>query len=293
MIPLKNVESQFNQQVRAAPFIALFLDYDGTLCSIKPKPELAILTEPQREVLRRLFRLPNVFLCIISGRDLFDLQQRVGIPGLPLVGNHGAIYHMEQQVWHERDFALADEASKGTDREYLEIDREKYKIALGDFQESLQRQLSSFDGMKIEKKTNGIAVHYRNVSENEKTNAKNLIYQTMAKIDKNGLFQVQKGKMVVEILPTDSPTKGVAVRKLFWRIKQEQHLSPLSIYIGDDLTDESAFEEVNREDGWSILVAESIRKSAAKYLVFSPNKVYEWLEKLSGIRLKSKRTSKW
>ncbi|MFW9917462.1 MAG: trehalose-phosphatase [Candidatus Thorarchaeota archaeon] len=293
MIPLKNVESQFNQQVRATPLIALFLDYDGTLCSIKPKPELAILTEPQREVLRRLSRLPNVFLCIISGRDLSDLQQRVGIPGLALVGNHGARYRMEHQIWHERDFALADEANKGTDREYLERDKEKYKIALEEFQESLHRQSSNFDGIKIEKKINGIAVHYRNVSESEKTNVKNLIYQTMAKVDKKCLFQVQKGKMVVEILPKDSPTKGTAVRKLLWRIKQEQQLSPLSIYIGDDLTDESAFEEVNREDGWPILVAESIRKSAAKYLVFSPNEVYEWLKKLYKIRLKSKRISKW
>ncbi len=66
---------------------ALFLDYDGTLSPIAPRPELAILPEETRDLLRRLAaRFPVV---ILSGRGREDVAALVGLDGLAYAGSHG------------------------------------------------------------------------------------------------------------------------------------------------------------------------------------------------------------
>jgi len=69
--------------------VALFLDYDGTLTPIVPSPEDAQLSEAARQALEQAARTPNLDIVIVSGRALADVQQRVGVPGLTYVGNHG------------------------------------------------------------------------------------------------------------------------------------------------------------------------------------------------------------
>src|SRR5204862_268023 len=69
--------------------VALFLDYDGTLTPIVPSPEDAHLSEAARQSLEQAARTPNLDIVIVSGRALADVQQRVGVPGLTYVGNHG------------------------------------------------------------------------------------------------------------------------------------------------------------------------------------------------------------
>src|SRR5947199_7217235 len=66
---------------------ALFLDYDGTLSPIAPRPELATLPEATREVLARLARRMPV--AVLSGRALPDVTALVGLPQLVYAGSHG------------------------------------------------------------------------------------------------------------------------------------------------------------------------------------------------------------
>ncbi|HEY9421471.1 MAG TPA: trehalose-phosphatase, partial [Thermoanaerobaculia bacterium] len=66
---------------------ALFLDYDGTLSPIAPRPEMATLPEPTREVLRRL--AGEVPVVIVSGRGREDVAALVGLDGLAYAGSHG------------------------------------------------------------------------------------------------------------------------------------------------------------------------------------------------------------
>jgi len=67
---------------------ALFLDVDGVLAPIVPRPEDARVPDETREELRRLNERYALVACI-SGRAGADAQRIVGIPELVYVGNHG------------------------------------------------------------------------------------------------------------------------------------------------------------------------------------------------------------
>ena len=66
---------------------AIFLDYDGTLTPIVERPELAILSEEGRDVVKTLASKRPV--AVVSGRDRPDVQKLVGIGGLVFAGSHG------------------------------------------------------------------------------------------------------------------------------------------------------------------------------------------------------------
>ncbi|RZF33427.1 hypothetical protein LSTR_LSTR009618 [Laodelphax striatellus] len=69
--------------------LALLLDYDGTLAPIAPHPDLAILPQETKHVLERLANMPEVYISIISGRNVHNVKEMVGIEGLTYAGNHG------------------------------------------------------------------------------------------------------------------------------------------------------------------------------------------------------------
>src|SRR5438309_2705212 len=54
--------------------VALFLDYDGTLTPIAPRPEDAQLSDAARQTLDQAARTPNLDIVIVSGRALADVQ---------------------------------------------------------------------------------------------------------------------------------------------------------------------------------------------------------------------------
>lgn len=58
--------------------LALLLDYDGTLAPLAPHPDLAILPLETKSVLERLANLSDVYISIISGRDVHNVKKMVG-----------------------------------------------------------------------------------------------------------------------------------------------------------------------------------------------------------------------
>jgi trehalose-phosphatase len=50
---------------------------------------LALCPPEVKRLLEQLSDLAGVSLAIISGRSLKDLRQKVGVPGIIYVGNHG------------------------------------------------------------------------------------------------------------------------------------------------------------------------------------------------------------
>lgn len=53
------------------------LDYDGTLAPIAPHPDLAILPPETKHVLERLSNMPEVYISIISGRNVNNVKAMV------------------------------------------------------------------------------------------------------------------------------------------------------------------------------------------------------------------------
>lgn len=57
--------------------MALLLDYDGTLAPIAPHPDLAIIPAETKNVLQRLSNLPDVYIAIVSGRNVNNVKEMV------------------------------------------------------------------------------------------------------------------------------------------------------------------------------------------------------------------------
>lgn len=239
---------------------ALFLDYDGTLSPIAPRPDLAVLPEETRDVLRRLAaRFPVV---IISGRGREDVTALVGLDGLAYAGSHG--FDISGPVGPQ---SLRLEVGEGIP--------EKIEAAA----ERVRRDLDGIPGVLVEPKRFAVSVHFRLADEGDVPEIERAVDETVAAIP--GLRKAH-GKKLFELRPDLDWDKGQALLWLLGALKLDQPNVPpfyLPFYIGDDLTDEDAFQAV-RDRGIGILVAEEPRETAARYGLRDTGEVREVLERL-------------
>lgn len=238
--------------------MAVFLDYDGTLTPIVRRPEDAELSENMRQIISRLAE--NCPVAIISGRDLQDVRERVGIERIYYAGSHGFEIVEPSGKRHEHPEGI---------RLLSAIERAEVK---------LRKRLSAVDGCRVERKKFAVAVHYREVAE-ENVSA---VEQTVREIhaQQSGL-RLSGGKKIFELQPDVAWHKGRAVRWLLEEALQADCSAVMPVYIGDDVTDEDAFQEI-RNDGIGILVDDAEAKdSAARFQLRDPQEVRHFLLRLA------------
>jgi trehalose 6-phosphate phosphatase len=241
---------------------ALFLDYDGTLSPIAPRPELATLPGETKDVLHRLAgRVPVV---ILSGRGREDVAALVDLDGLIYAGSHG--FDIAGPPVRDGDPPLRLEVGEGL-LETLE------RVA-----EALRRDLAGIEGLLVEPKRFAVAVHFRLVDEAELPRIEAVVDRVVAAHP--GLRKAHS-KKVFEVRPDLDWNKGSA---LLWLLEAlgHDHDRPdvLPICIGDDVTDEDAFRAIAGR-GIGILVVEEPRETAAEYSLRDPEEVRELLGRLA------------
>ncbi len=154
---------------------ALFLDIDGVLAPIVPRPVDARVPDGTRAVLARLARRYGLVACV-TGRQSSVARKIVGVPELTYVGEHGLELDARAQAWGPRIHAFAAEAPWPEERKPLSA-----------------------------------AFHYRTAKDQEEARAtlEGIATQALAQG-----FRTRWGRMVLEVLPPLDVTKGTAVRSL-------------------------------------------------------------------------------
>lgn len=235
---------------------ALLLDYDGTLTEIVERPEDAVLAEDVRELLREL--TGHCPVVIASGRDREAAEELIGVAELGYIGSHG--------------FDIAGPAGTGIRREVASECLE----ALDAAERELRARLQSVAGSQVERKKFSVAVHFRRVrGEERRAEVRKAVEDILSRHP-----QLAKGlgHEVLELLPRVDWDKGRAV---LWLLEALQ-LDPARfcpVYLGDDVTDEHAFEAL-RARGIGIVVKEESRPTAASYSLRDPREVAHWLHEL-------------
>jgi trehalose-phosphatase len=236
---------------------AVFLDYDGTLTPIVSHPREAILPAKTRQAIRRLARQTTV--AVVSGRDLADIRQMVGIEGVYYAGSHGF------------DIAGPD-AGKAVFQKGLE-----YLPALGAAAEELGKKIAGLAGVWLERKKFALAIHFREAEESMAARLPALVEEVIA--GHPGLRR-SGGKKIIELRPALDWDKGRAISWLLQRLNLD-HSHVMPFYLGDDLTDEDAFRELQAY-GIGIVVRNEERPTAARYALDDPGQAEEFLERLAG-----------
>lgn len=219
---------------------ALFLDFDGTLVEIAPRPDAIIVPPDLPARLSRLSAACGGALAVVSGRDLATLERFLpGFAGV-MVGSHGA-------------------EARGLDLGFTPADPAAVQAEL--------RSFAAREGLLYEQKSHGGALHYRTRPEAEA--AVTAFVSDLAR--RHPAFEVQPAKMAVELRPRgaskDRALAALAVLPAF--------AGRRPVYLGDDTTDEPALIWAAARGGYGIKVGEG--PSAARHHLDGPAAVLNWL----------------
>lgn len=198
---------------------AVFLDYDGTLTPIVERPEDAIISESMREAVSGLAKRCPV--CVVSGRDRAVVQELMGLDNLVVAGSHGF------DIWSPDEGTIEHDSGSG------------FEDLLEGVKAKLREETEDIQGASVEPKKASVAVHYRLVLEENRTKIKEIVDRLLADNPEN--LKVTPGKMVYELQPKIDWDKGKAVLYLLETLELDRD-DVVPIYLGDDFTDEDAFE---------------------------------------------------
>lgn len=252
--PRLRLEPGLRARLDAASGLLLCTDFDGTLAPIVDNPGAAEITATNRESLRRLRDAPQVRVAVVSGRALSDLQPRVDVEGLTYAGNHGLELH--------RDGRTAVHPIARKRRSSIEAVSEAVADRVGDI-----------DGCIVEDKGATASVHYRNAPDDRHDEIRIAVHGAVDRYAPDRI-ETSTGKAVVELRPAIPWDKGSVVRLL----GDEAGRAWLTVYIGDDTTDEDAFRAI-AGDGLGVYVGGDEPTAAARRLpdTDAVERVLSWL----------------
>lgn len=191
----------------------------------------------------RIDNMPNANVVIISGRSLADIENKVGISKLNYAGNHG----LEWKI-------------KG---EYGSV---KIPLKMTRYFQQLRQTLAGlaerFTGVAVEDKQLSFSLHFRQLRKSDTHNFEEELKVFLKQIDLD-LVQLLQGKKVVDFRPNIERDKGDFCQ-MFIKKFNDELINLGIIYIGDDVTDESAFAKL--EDVTTVRVGYQENSKAKYYL---------------------------
>jgi trehalose 6-phosphate phosphatase len=223
---------------------ALFLDFDGTLTELAPRPEAVRVASGLVPTLSALYTHLGGALAIVTGRPEVDVDGFLAPLRLPLASEHGAQYR------------LTDTSHPAVLPPDLEpVLQVAYALA------------ARHPGLLVEPKRASVALHYR-LAPHLETLCHEALASAMQYV--SGV-EMLRGKCVFEVKPR-GVHKGQAIIDF---MTQAPFAGRIPVFVGDDVTDEAGFAAVNSLGGWGIKVGEG--PTMAQHRCMTPAALRGWL----------------
>jgi len=231
------------------PSAAVLLDVDGTLLDIAPTP-LEVVVPPELIVmLERLHKRTGGALAFVSGRPLAELDLFFQPLHFTAIAGHGA------------ELRLAD----GTVRRATTFLDPQLRLDLASVADDKP-------GVVVEDKNYSVALHYR-----QAPHLGHVVRDEVAAICArfpSSAIEILPGKSVIEV-KQPAFNKGTAVRAL---MHEPPFRGRRPIFIGDDVTDEAAFEVMPEFNGVALSVGREVQGVAGMFE--TPGDVRRWLAEM-------------
>lgn len=231
---------------------ALFLDVDGTLLDFASHPGGVHVDTQLHDDLAVLRERLHGAVALLSGRTLAQLDDLFDWRRHSAAGLHGA------------QFRFADGRSSDDDGQA--------RVAV--LRALTEPRVAAMQGVLLEDKQQALALHYRN-APHQREIVEQLARELLQRAGSD--FTLQHGNHVVELKPAGTD-KGRALAML---MDSEPFRGRQPWMLGDDLTDEHAFEEVNARGGVSVIVG-ARRPTHANFAFDNPGAVRAWLREVAG-----------
>jgi trehalose 6-phosphate phosphatase len=226
---------------------ALFLDIDGTLLTHAETPDAVYVDDALRALLEQLRGLCGGALALVSGRAVDDVDALFAPLVLPVAGQHGVERRDATGVRHRLPFP----------EEHLRQVAQRFAAFK-----------ARHPGIVFEDKGHNLALHYRLAPQLERE-VRAMVEHAVA--DLSGDFELQAGKMVVELKP-GGHDKGSAIETF---MTEAPFAGRTPVFIGDDLTDEFGFTTVQRLGGHAVKVGDG--ETVADWRLVDVAAVRAWL----------------
>jgi trehalose 6-phosphate phosphatase len=232
---------------RIADRCALFLDFDGTLMNLEPRPDQVAVDGGLLYLLDDLYVAAAGAVAVFSGRGLKELDALLTPLRLPAAAIHGA-------QRRRADGSIAKLEIPGT--------------LVWRTRMSLRVRLRHYTGLFVEDKGCAFAVHYRGASRLSAARLR-VDMQALATAS-GGVYEVLEGADVLELRPHGCDT-GAALSSF---MSEPPFAGRLPIFLGDEHSDLAGFAAVARLNGIGIAVGPRVQ---APWRLPDPVAVRAWL----------------
>jgi trehalose-phosphatase len=209
--------------------LLLLTDYDGTLAEIAPTPDAAILVEPVKQSLRALESLPDTTFGVVSGRRLADVRDRVGAVARVVAGLHGL-----------------EIVARGASFRHAAL--EPARPAIGAIRQEATARLAWCPNLLLEDKTYALTCHVRLTPPHLAERALSEFAAIASPLVEAGALKLLSGAQALEVLPNTDWHKGRAAEWIRELITPRVSRPVTVVYLGDDRTDEDAFDAMAEHD---------------------------------------------
>jgi len=225
------------------------MDFDGTLAEFQIDPDAVLLTPARQILLHTLSQRADLSAGIVSGRRINDLRLRVPAdPSFFFAGLHGLEIEGPGLRFAHNAASIA-------------------APAVNLLAKDLRRAVRPLPGVFVEDKTYSVVLHTRGASKADRLHATTRFNALAAPFLSEGTLRLQPGDNILELLPNVDWAKGDAVSAIMRHVEVETREVVWPVYIGDDATDEDAFEQIGSN---GLTVAVGRRPNGAAFQVDGP-----------------------